>query len=66
MLTTEHFFLPSVCSFCSYEAMSDLIALFSTLTDAKGNILVPGVNDSVRPLTSDEEALYENLDFDMV
>jgi hypothetical protein len=46
--------------------MSDLVALFSTLVDEKGNILVPGVNDSVRELTPEEEALYANLDFDMV
>ncbi|XP_028392570.1 cytosolic non-specific dipeptidase-like [Dendronephthya gigantea] len=48
-----------------YEAMSDLIALFSTLIDEKGNILIPGVNDSVAELTPEEEALYEGLDFDM-
>ena len=46
--------------------MSDLIALFSTLIDKKGNILIEGVNDSVLELTPEEEALYENLDFDMV
>jgi hypothetical protein len=46
--------------------MSDLVALFSTLVDGKGNILIPGVNDSVRELTPEEEKLYENLDFDMV
>lgn len=46
--------------------MADLIALLSTLTDEKGNILVPGVNDSVRPLTPEEAALYDNLDFEMV
>ncbi|CAB3995721.1 RNA-directed DNA polymerase from mobile element jockey, partial [Paramuricea clavata] len=59
------YFVGSVCLFCRYEAMSDLVALFSTLIDEKGNILVPGVNDSVRELTSEEEALYANLDFDM-
>ena len=52
--------------FSRYEAMSDLVAMFSTLIDEKGHILVPGVNDSVKELTSEEEALYENLDFDMV
>ena len=46
--------------------MSDLVALFSTLVDEKGNILVPGVLDSVRELTPEEEVLYENLDFDKV
>ena len=46
--------------------MADLIALFATLTDEKGNILVPGVNKSVRPLTPEEEALYGDLDFDLV
>ena len=60
------YFVGSVFLFCRYEAMSDLVALFSTLVDEKGNILVPGVNDSVRELTPEEEALYANLDFDMV
>ena len=46
--------------------MADLVALLSTLADVKGNILVPGVNDSVRDLTPEEEKLYENLDFDKV
>ncbi|XP_046849143.1 cytosolic non-specific dipeptidase-like isoform X2 [Xenia sp. Carnegie-2017] len=48
-----------------YEAMSDVVALLSTLTDEKGKILIPGVNDSVRELTPEEEALYDDLDFDM-
>jgi nonspecific dipeptidase len=46
--------------------MSDLVALFSTLIDEKGNIRVHGVNDSVKTLTPEEEALYDNLDFDKV
>ena len=46
--------------------MSDVVAMFSTLIDEKGNILIPGVNDSVRELTPEEEALYDGLDFDMV
>ena len=46
--------------------MSDLIALFSTLIDEKGKILVPEVNESVQELKPEEEALYENLDFDKV
>ena len=46
--------------------MSDVVALLSTLTDEKGKVLIPGVNDSVRELTPEEEALYDDLDFDMV
>ncbi|XP_046849138.1 cytosolic non-specific dipeptidase-like isoform X2 [Xenia sp. Carnegie-2017] len=48
-----------------YEAMSDVVAMFSTLIDEKGNILIPHVNDSVRELTPEEDALYYGLDFDM-
>ena len=46
--------------------MSDVVALLSTLIDGMGNILIPGVNDSVRDVTPQKDALYENLDFDMV
>ena len=51
---------------CSHEAMSDLIALMASLVDVKGNILVPGVNDAVKPLSEEEKALYDPIDFDKV
>ncbi|KAK7490769.1 hypothetical protein BaRGS_00017998 [Batillaria attramentaria] len=48
-----------------HEAMTDLIALMGALVDVKGKILVPGVYDTVKPLTADEKALYDPIDFDM-
>ena len=48
-----------------HEAMTDLIALMGTLVDTNGKILVDGVMDSVKPLTPEEEALYETIDFDL-
>lgn len=44
--------------------MVDLVHLFSKLVDQKGKILVPGVNELVDPLTAEEDALYEPIDFD--
>ena len=46
--------------------MSDLIALLDELVDSKGQILIPGVYDSVAPMTEEEQALYETIDFDQV
>lgn len=48
-----------------HEAMTDLIGLMGTLVDTSGKILVEGVMDSVKPLTKEEEALYETIDFDV-
>ena len=45
------------------EAMTDLVNLMSSLVDSKGNILVPGLNDMVAPVTKDEELVYPLLDF---
>ncbi|XP_064080143.1 cytosolic non-specific dipeptidase-like isoform X1 [Macrobrachium nipponense] len=48
-----------------HEAMADLIYLMNTLLDNKGNILIPGIMDEVVPVTSEEEALYRDIDFDV-
>ena len=48
-----------------HEAMTDLIALMGTLVDTNGRILVDGVMDSVKPLTKEEEDLYESIEFDI-
>jgi hypothetical protein len=32
----------------------DLVKIFATLVDPKGNILIPGINDSVAPVTPEE------------
>lgn len=47
------------------EAMIDLSHLFSKLVDTHGNILIPGVLDSVLPVTAEERKLYEPIDFDL-
>jgi len=49
-----------------HEAMIDLSHLFSKLVDQKGNILIPGVNELVAPLTREEDQLYNDIDFDPV
>ena len=46
--------------------MIDLVHLLGKLVDDKGRILVPGVNELVAPLTAEEDALYDNIDFDPV
>ena len=48
-----------------HEAMTDVIKLMSTLVDSSGKILVKGVMDEVKPVTAEEEALYETIDFDL-
>lgn len=47
------------------EAMTDLVKLMGSLVDTNGKILVDGVMDSVKPVTPEEEALYDGLDFDL-
>lgn len=47
-----------------HEAMTDLVQLMSSLVDSSGNILVPGILDDVAPVTAEEEALYDDIDFD--
>mmetsp|Transcript_28935 Transcript_28935/g.61657 ORF Transcript_28935/g.61657 Transcript_28935/m.61657 type:complete len:519 (-) Transcript_28935:152-1708(-) len=46
-----------------HEPMVDLVNLLQSLVDTNGNILVPGVLDSVKKLTPEEEKLYEGIDF---
>jgi nonspecific dipeptidase len=46
-----------------HESMVDLVYLLNQLVDAKGKILIPGINDSVTPLTDEEKALYDPIDF---
>lgn len=47
-----------------HEAMTDLVNLFSSLVNNKGEILIPGITDDVAPLTPEEEATYNAIDFD--
>lgn len=48
-----------------HEAMNDLIGLMGSLVDSKNRILVPGIYDSVAPVTEEEEKLYDTIDFNM-
>lgn len=48
-----------------HEAMTDLVTLMSSLVDSNANILVKGINDAVRQVTPEEDALYEAIDFDL-
>jgi hypothetical protein len=43
--------------------MIDLVSLLNSLVDAKGKILIPGIYDSVAPLTEEEKKSYETIDF---
>lgn len=45
------------------EPMVDLVQVMSKLVDSKGNILIPGVDEMVAPVTEQEDALYDNIDF---
>lgn len=47
----------------SHESMVDLVALLNELVDAKGKILIPGIYDTVQPLTEEELKVYEPIDF---
>ncbi|XP_062911080.1 cytosolic non-specific dipeptidase [Mobula hypostoma] len=48
-----------------HEAMADLIYLLGKLVDKTGKLLVPGVYESVAPLTDEEKKLYDKIDFDI-
>jgi hypothetical protein len=45
--------------------MTDLVHLMSSLVDSSGKILVPGIMDDVVPVTLEESALYDTIEFDM-
>lgn len=48
-----------------HEPMTDLVAVLSKLVQPDGKILIPGVYDQVRPLTDEEDATYDTLDFSL-
>uniref|UniRef100_A0A0N4ZX15 M20_dimer domain-containing protein n=1 Tax=Parastrongyloides trichosuri TaxID=131310 RepID=A0A0N4ZX15_PARTI len=48
-----------------HEALNDLIWLMSQLVDNEGKILIEGLDKLVAPLTKEEEALYDKIDFDV-
>ena len=48
-----------------HEGMTDLVQLMSSLVDSDGNILISGLMDDVKPLTEEEEKLYDTIDFSL-
>ncbi|KAK2747896.1 hypothetical protein FQN57_001487 [Myotisia sp. PD_48] len=49
----------------AHEPMTDLVLLLSKLVDAQGNILIPGIDDLVAPVTEEEHRLYDNISYSM-
>lgn len=47
------------------EPMTDLVRLLSTLVNTDGQILIPGINDLVAPVTEVEKKLYGPISFTM-
>lgn len=45
------------------EPMTDLVKVLSQLVDQEGKILIPGIDPMVAPLTKEEDALYDDIDF---
>ena len=45
--------------------MADLIYLMNSLVNNKGEILIPGIMKDVAPVTDEELATYESIDFDL-
>ncbi|EJD05311.1 CNDP dipeptidase [Fomitiporia mediterranea MF3/22] len=46
-----------------HEPMTDLIAVLGKLVAPNGDILIPGVNELVAPLTQEERKRYESIDY---
>ncbi|KAG8904868.1 hypothetical protein FRB99_001035 [Tulasnella sp. 403] len=46
-----------------HEPMTDLILLMSKLVTPSGDILIPGISELVAPLTNEERARYDVLDY---
>lgn len=45
------------------EPMTDLVKVLSQLVDGQGNILIPGIQEMVAPLTDEEDKLYDDIEF---
>ncbi|RKP09262.1 hypothetical protein THASP1DRAFT_28940 [Thamnocephalis sphaerospora] len=48
-----------------HEPMTDLVNVMARLVTPEGKILVPGIMDEVAPLTDEERATYQGLEFSM-
>ena len=49
----------------AHEPMTDLMTIMSKLVDTNGTILIPGINEMVAPLTSEEKSLYGPIAYTM-
>jgi len=49
----------------AHEPMTDLVKVMASLVDVNGNILIPGIDELVAPLTDEEKALYGPIAFSM-
>lgn len=47
------------------EPMTDLVRVLARLVDTDGKILIPGIYDTVAPITDDEKALYGDISYTM-
>jgi Cys-Gly metallodipeptidase DUG1 len=47
------------------EPMTDLIKVLATLVDTNGKILIKGIDEQVRPLSEEEDKLYDDIEFDV-
>jgi Cys-Gly metallodipeptidase DUG1 len=46
--------------------MNDLVWMLSQLSTVDGTIQIPGLSEMVAPVTKEERALYDSIDFCMV
>lgn len=49
----------------AHEPMTDIVNVLSKLVDPQGNILIPGINDLVAPLTEEEKSIYGGISYSM-
>ncbi|KAI8913618.1 hypothetical protein EDD86DRAFT_187496 [Gorgonomyces haynaldii] len=48
-----------------HEPMTDLIKLMGTLVETDGKIRIPGIYDTVAPVTDEERKIYDNIEFQL-
>ncbi|KAJ1347038.1 hypothetical protein KIN20_001978 [Parelaphostrongylus tenuis] len=48
-----------------HEPLADLLWVMSQLTSVDNRILIPGIYDDVAPMTVEESALYDKIDFNV-
>ncbi|VDM58826.1 unnamed protein product [Angiostrongylus costaricensis] len=48
-----------------HEPLADLLWVMSQLTSVDNRILIPGIYDDLAPMTNEESALYDKIDFNV-